>query len=67
MHSNEGGPFEDNIKFRKKSRTVPKKTQMRDPIVSSGFVSYNKNGETERGEPLHYLKCFPRSFAGPVV
>ena len=43
--------------FRKKSRTVPKKTQRGDPIVSSCFVSYDKNGLTERGDPLHYLKC----------
>ena len=46
--------------FRKKSRTVPKKTQRGDPIVSSGFVSYDKNGVTERGDPLHYLKYAPR-------
>ena len=56
----EGGPFGDKKKFRKKSRTVPKKTQRGDPIVSSGFVSYDKNGVTERGDPLHYLKYAPR-------
>ena len=39
-------------KFRKKSRTVPKKTQRGDPIVSSGFVSYDKNGVTEMGGPF---------------
>ena len=55
-----GGPFRDKKKFRKKSRTVPKKTQRGDPIVSSGFVSYDKNGVTERGDPLHYLKYAPR-------
>ena len=55
-----GGPFGDKKKFRKKSRTVPKKTQRGDPIVSSGFVSYDKNGVTERGDPLHYLKYAPR-------
>ena len=38
-----------------------------DPIFSSGFVSYDKNGVIENGDPLHYLKCAPRSFAGPVV
>ena len=53
----EGGPFGDKKNFRKKSRTVPKKTQRGDPIVSSCFVSYDKNGLTERGDPLHYLKC----------
>ena len=47
-------------KNSKKSRTVPKKTQRGDPIVSSGFVSYDKNGVTERGDPLHYLKYAPR-------
>ena len=55
-----GGPFGDKKKFRKKSCTVPKKTQRGDPIVSSGFVSYDKNGVTERGDPLHYLKYAPR-------
>ena len=55
-----GGPFGDKKKFRKKSRTVPKKTQRGDPIVSSGFVSYDKNRVTERGDPLHYLKYAPR-------
>ena len=44
-------------KISKKSRTVPKKTQRGDPIVSSCFVCYDKNGLTERGDPLHYLKC----------
>ena len=44
-----------------KSRTVPKKLKGgRDPIVSSRFVSYDKNGVTERGNPLHYPKCAPR-------
>ena len=25
----------------------------RDPLVSSGFISYVKNGLNETGEPLH--------------
>ena len=63
-----GGPFGDKKKVRKKSRTVPKKTQRGDPIVSSGFVSFDKNGVTERGDPLRYPKCAPRlPFAGPAV
>ena len=33
------------------------KTQRGDPIVSFGFVSYDKNGVTERWDPLHYPKC----------
>ena len=53
----EGGTLWGQKKFSKKSRTVPKKTQRVDPIVSSCFVSYDKNGLTERGDPLHYLKC----------
>ena len=48
-------------KIRKKSRTVPKKIKRGDPIVSSCFVSYDKNGVTERGDPLHYPKCAPCS------
>ena len=53
------GPFDD-----KKSRTVPKKIQ-RDPIVSSGFVSYVKKGVNEGGTLCTNLDAFP--FAGPVV
>ena len=33
------------------------KNQKGDPLVSAGFVGYDKNGLTERGDPLHYLKC----------
>ena len=50
-----GAPFGDKKKS-KKGRTVPKKTQT---LVSSCFVSYDKNGVTERGDPLHYPKCAP--------
>ena len=40
-----------------KSRSAEKKIKMGDPLVSVGFVGYNKNGLTERGDPLPYLKC----------
>ena len=63
--NSKGGPFGDK-NFRKKVAQCRKKLKG-GPIVSSGFVSYDKNGVTERGDPLHYLKCAPRSFAGPVV
>ena len=53
----EGGTLWGQKKISKKRRTVPKKTLRGDPIVSSCFVSYDKNGLTERGDPLHYLKC----------
>ena len=33
-------PFERLKKFSKKSRTVPKKIEGGDPLVSSGFVGY---------------------------
>ena len=60
-----GGTLWRQKKSSKKSRNVPKKTQGGDPIVSSGFVSFDKNGVTERGDPLHYHKCAPRlPFAG---
>ena len=52
-----GDPLGTNEILEKKSRKVPKKTQRGDPIVSSCFVSYDKNGLPERGDPLHYLKC----------
>ena len=55
-----GGPFGDKKNFEKKVAQCRKKTQRGDPIVSSGFVSYDKNGVTERGDPLHYLKYAPR-------
>ena len=61
-----GGPFGDRKNFGKKVAQCRKKLKG-DPRVSSGFVSYDKNGVTERGDSLHYLKCAPRSFAGPVV
>ena len=53
----EGGPFGEKFFFSKKKSYSAKKTQRGDPIVSSCFVSYDKNGLTERGDPLHYLKC----------
>ena len=45
-------------KNRKKSH-IAERNSKGDPIVSSGFVSYDKNGVTERGA-LHYPKCAPR-------
>ena len=35
-----GGPFGDIKKFFEKSRTVPKKIERGDLLVSSGFVGY---------------------------
>ena len=35
----EGGPFGEKI-FRKKSLTMPKKTERGDPLVSPGMVCY---------------------------
>ena len=51
-----GGPFGDKKNFEKKSYSAQKNSKG-DSIVSSCFVSYDKNGLTERGDPLHYLKC----------
>ena len=53
----ERGTLWDIKNFSKKSRTVPKKIKRGDPSVSAGFVGYDKNGLTERGDPLYYLKC----------
>ena len=36
----EGGPFGEKIFFRKKSLTMPKKTERGDPLVSPGMVCY---------------------------
>ena len=46
-----GGPFGDIKKFSKKSRTVPKKIKMGDPLASASFVSYVKKVKNERGDP----------------
>ena len=51
-----GGAFGDK-KCEKKSHSAENNS---NPIVSSCFVSYDKNGVTERGDPLHYPKCAPR-------
>ena len=56
----EGGTLWRQKKISKKKSHSAEKTQRGDPIVSSGFVSYDKNGVTERGDPLHYLKYAPR-------
>ena len=51
-----GDPLGIKKNFEKKSHSA-EKSQRGDPIVPSCFVSYDKNGLTERGDPLHYLKC----------
>ena len=48
----EGGPFGDIRKFLKKSRRVPKKIQMGDPLGTSGFVGFLEKVKNERGDPL---------------
>ena len=48
-----GDSFETLKNFRKKFRTVPKKNESGDPLVSSGFVGYVKKVKNERGDPLH--------------
>ena len=45
-------PFGDRNKFRKESRTVWNKIQREYPTVSSGFVSYVKNGINEMRNTL---------------
>ena len=44
-----GDSFETLKNFRKKFRTVPKKNERGDPLVSSGFVAYVKKVKNERG------------------
>ena len=48
-----GDSFETLENFRKKFRTMPKKIERGDPLVSSGFVGYVKKVKNERGDPLH--------------
>ena len=57
--------FQFVAKNQTKSSTVPKKIQRGDPIVSSGLVSYVKNGINERGTLCTNFDEFP--LAGPVV
>ena len=59
-----GGRFGDIKKVSEKCLSA-EKTQRRDPIVSSGFVSYVKNGKNERRTLCTNLEAF--SFADPVV
>ena len=47
-----GDSFE-TLKIFEKSRTVPKKIEREDPLVSSGFVGYVKKVKNERGDPLN--------------
>ena len=44
-----GDSFETLKNFRKKFRTVPKKIERGDPLVSSGLVGYVKKVKNERG------------------
>ena len=46
-----GDSFE-TLKNFQKSRTVPKKIEKGDPLVSSGFVGYVKKVKNERGGPF---------------
>ena len=47
-----GDPLGTKKIFEKKSHSAENNSKG-DPIVSSCFVSYDKNGLTERGDPLH--------------
>ena len=54
----EGGTLWRQKKFEKKSHSAEKNSKG-DPIVSSGFVSYDKNGVTERGTLCTILNALP--------
>ena len=63
--------FFEIFSFRKKSRTVPKKIQRGDPLVSSGSVGYVKKVKNERGPfalVLHWSDLALGSFSksGPI-
>ena len=47
-----GDSFENLKNFRKKFRTVPKKIERGDPLVSSGFVGYVKKVKKMKGGTL---------------
>ena len=52
-----GDYFETLKNFRKKFRTVPKKIERGDPLVSSGFVGYVKKVKNERGDPFALISA----------
>ena len=56
-----GDSFETLKNFRKKFRTVPKKIERGDPLVSSGFVGYVKKVKNERGT---FCTKFPLAWLG---
>ena len=47
--------FEGGTLWRQKMKknSIEPTIERKDPIVSSGFVSYVKNGVNEKGGPLH--------------
>ena len=51
--NSKGGLFWDLKKFSKKIRTVPKKIERGDLLVSSGFVGYVKKVKKRKGDLLH--------------
>ena len=52
-----GDSFETLANFRKKSRTMPKKIERGDPLVSSGFLGYVKKVKNERGDPFALISA----------
>ena len=52
-----GDSFETLKNFRKKNRTMPKKIERGDPLVSSGFVGYVKIVKNERGDPFALISA----------
>ena len=61
----EGGTLWGHLKIFEKSRTVPKKIERRDPLVSAGFVGYVKKVKNERGDPLETKKFRKKSRTVP--
>ena len=45
------------LKIFRKSRTMPKKIERGDPLVSSGFVGYVKKVKNERGDPFALISA----------
>ena len=48
----ERGTLLRHLKNFEKSRTMPKKIERGDPLVSSGFVGYVRKVKNERGDPF---------------
>ena len=51
------GDSSETLKIFEKSRTMPKKNRVGDPLVSSGFVGYVKKVKKWKGDPFAQISA----------